>query len=605
MSWAHLSNGRVKVGQLRELARSELLELLDKYNGTKALVWDESLTGPLGLIAEYSALKDHEVTKMFPLKSGRLPPCNVENVVFVVRPTLKAMDFVADNIKQEEKHGGGSGTKKEYHIVFVPRKSLLCEKRLKDSGVFGSLTFVDQLPVNLFPLDSDLLSMELPSSFRDYHLDGDPTCLHHAARAMMTLQAVCGVIPRVYGKGKAAAQMFDLMSRMRREMSGSEPSVKPQIDTLVILDRGVDMLSPLATQLTYEGLIDEMFSIQQGTVRVPAEKFKQENPDSPAGEMPAETKQLTLTSAEDLYSEIRGSNFNAVGPTLSRKARNISAQFEERHEAKTVREIKQFVDRLPHMQAAKLSLATHTSVAELIKEKIDSEEFLECLELEQEIFSYVNTDRYIEVIEDLACRELSLIRLLRLMCMQSLVNSGLKPKLLDMYRKLILQVYGYNHICTLDNLEKVGLLASVSNNRTYAQLRKRLNLSLDSVDEQRPTDIAYVHSVYAPLSVRLVQQLEKPGWRNIRDILDLLPGPSFEDTQQLSPSVRGSTRNQDQPKVVLVFFVGGCTFAEVAALRFLSQQEDSNIEYLVATTSIINGSNFLESLITPLEAPAF
>ena len=51
------------------------------------------------------------------------------------------------------------------------------------------------------------------------------------------------------------------------------------------------------------------------------------------------------------------------------------------------------------MQAAKLSLATHTSVAELIKEKIDSEEFLECLELEQEIFSYVNTDRYIEAIE--------------------------------------------------------------------------------------------------------------------------------------------------------------------------------------------------------------
>jgi hypothetical protein len=399
--------------------------------------------------------------------------------------------------------------------------------------------------------------------------------------------------------------MFDLMSRMRREMSAAEPAVKPQIDTLVILDRSVDLLSPLATQLTYEGLIDEIFSINQTTVRLPAQKFtRQDSPDNP-GEMPADTKQFTLSSAEDLYAEIRGFNFNAVGPTLSRKARNISAQFEERHEAKTVREIKQFVDRLPHMQAAKLSLATHTSVAELIKEKIDSEEFLECLELEQEIFSYVNTDRYIEAIEDLACRELDFVRLLRLLCMQSLVNSGLKPKLLDMYRKLLLQVYGHNHVSTLDNLEKVGLLSLPTNNRTYSVLRKRLNLVLDSVDEQRPTDIAYVHSVYAPLSVRLVQQLEKPGWRNIRDVLDLLPGPSFEDTQQISPSVRGSGRQPGQPKVVLVFFVGGCTFAEVAALRFLSQQEDSNVEYLVATTSIINGSSFLESLTTKLEAPVF
>ena len=77
--------------------------------------------------------------------------------------------------------------------------------------------------------------------------------------------------------------------------------------------------------------------------------YRQDSPDNP-GEMPADTKQFTLSSAEDLYAEIRGFNFNAVGPTLSRKARNISAQFEERHEAKTVREIKQFVDRLPHMQ---------------------------------------------------------------------------------------------------------------------------------------------------------------------------------------------------------------------------------------------------------------
>ena len=50
---------------------------------------------------------------------------------------------------------------------------------------------------------------------------------------------------------------------------------------------------------------------------------------------------------------------------------------------------------------------------------------------------------------------------------------------------------------------------------------------------QRPHDIAYVHTVYGPLSVRLVQQLESPGWRHIRDVLDTLPGPSFEDTQQV------------------------------------------------------------------------
>jgi hypothetical protein len=47
------------------------------------------------------------------------------------------------------------------------------------------------------------------------------------------------------------------------------------------------------------------------------------------------------------------------------------------------------------LQAAKLSLATHTSIAELIKERIDCQDFLEILEIEQEILAYVNSDRYL------------------------------------------------------------------------------------------------------------------------------------------------------------------------------------------------------------------
>lgn len=53
----------------------------------------------------------------------------------------------------------------------------------------------------------------------------------------------------------------------------------------------------------------------------------------------------------------RDKNFTAVGTTLSRKAKVISAQYEERHEAKTVSELKQFVAKLPQMQATKQSLA--------------------------------------------------------------------------------------------------------------------------------------------------------------------------------------------------------------------------------------------------------
>ncbi len=51
-----------------------------------------------------------------------------------------------------------------------------------------------------------------------------------------------------------------------------------------------------------------------------------------------------------MYADLRDRNFNAVGPALSRRAKTVSAQFDERHDTKTVRELKQFVDRIPQLK---------------------------------------------------------------------------------------------------------------------------------------------------------------------------------------------------------------------------------------------------------------
>lgn len=53
-----------------------------------------------------------------------------------------------------------------------------------------------------------------------------------------------------------------MMVRMRREKSGTEEQITPQIDNLVLIDRTVDLLTPFLSQLTYEGFIDELFNIE-------------------------------------------------------------------------------------------------------------------------------------------------------------------------------------------------------------------------------------------------------------------------------------------------------------------------------------------------------
>lgn len=60
----------------------------------------------------------------------------------------------------------------------------------------------------------------------------------------------------------------DLLKSVQQELersqvkSGKQQKVMPSIDALILLDRTVDLVTPLSTQLTYEGLIDEIYGIQ-------------------------------------------------------------------------------------------------------------------------------------------------------------------------------------------------------------------------------------------------------------------------------------------------------------------------------------------------------
>ena len=56
-----------------------------------------------------------------------------------------------------------------------------------------------------------------------------------------------------------------------------------------------------------------------------------------------------------------------------------------------------------------------------------------------------------------------------------------------------------------------------------------------------------------------------------------------------------------KPLPTLVFFIGGCTYAELAAVRWLGRHESPPREYIVATTHLCNGDDIVQSLVTSLE----
>ena len=531
-------------------------------------------------------------------------PINTDHVFYFVKPQVSKIELLVKNFNEQE------AKKRHYHLVYIPEQSLTCERVLREKNVDGYFKSVDEFPLYFYPFDCDLLSMEDELAFKESTVNGDRTSIYNAACGLMELQILYGVIPTILGQGKNAKTLCDILLRKRKELEHRCSKQVSQIDTLIIVDRSIDLVSPLITQLTYEGLIDEIYGIRNNNVKLPSAKFNQQQKDSKENapiNISTDQKQFTLNSSEELFCKLRDKNFNAIPIFLTSKSKSLRVEYEERHALKSVTDYKSFVDKLPYLQNTRKSLANHLLIAELITEVTSSAAFREKLGVEQSFIDLIDTDKINAYIEDCICRREPITKILRLICLQSQVNNGLKGKTLDYYKREIVQTYGFYHLLNIENLTRSGALRTgPCYARGFANVRKSMRLTVDNSNEKNPTDICYVYSYFAPLSVRLCQYLVNPGWKMINDtIIKQLPEPFFEVVQPVDSSLRrrrnsgasvASNFSTDEPKTVLVFFLGGCTYAEISALRFLSAQDDVNAEFVVATTKIINGNSFVESL---------
>ena len=86
-------------------ARKSLLDALEGLDAasdhcsSKALVIDKALVGTLGLIAEFSALKERGVEKMFPLENAPLPETCPEKILYLLRPQPEFCAMVGLQVK--------------------------------------------------------------------------------------------------------------------------------------------------------------------------------------------------------------------------------------------------------------------------------------------------------------------------------------------------------------------------------------------------------------------------------------------------------------------------------------------------------------------------
>jgi len=597
-------------------------------------------------------LQDYGVDKVFFLENGNAD-VSQRNVVFIARgESAKHAQSIADHIKRMQRE---SQTGHEFSIFWVPRRTLVSEKILEEAGVLGD-TSIAEFPLYFLPLEKDLLSLELDDSFADLYLKKDPTPTYLLARALMLIQQKHGLFPRITGKGDNAKKLADLLARMRQELVAGEDTNESNrlgltpsttIESLIVIDREVDYATPLLTQLTYEGLIDEVVGIQNNQADVDSSIVGAAPQPAPGSSnaagraVQAKKRKIALDSSDKLYEQLRDTNFAIVGSLLNKVARRLQTDYDGRHNTRTTAELREFVNRLPGYQAEQQSLKIHTGLAEEIMKHTRTDQFSRLLEIQQNLAAGADPSSQHDAIEELIARDAPITEVLRILCLESCISGGIKPRELEAFKKMILQAYGYQHILTLDALEKLQLLLSRSSpmasmipmtggpantgtKTNYTYLRKALRLIVDEVNEHDPNDIAYVYSGYAPLSVRLVQCIlqkqyltsitrggsannaavatggPSQGWRGFDDAVKHVRGQTFDEVQKgedKAVKARSLLSGSGDKKTVFVVFLGGITFTEIAALRFIAKKEEARKQIIICTTSIISGNKIMDTAI--------
>lgn len=589
----NLDNAAINLASLREQSQKELITILKNIRGKKCLVLDPKLSGSVSLIVQTAHLKEHGVE----LRHLSAEPLQTEctKVVYIVHNQLQLMKNISLHIHDNT----SKGLQREYYLYFVPRRSVACEQILKEEKVHDLLT-IGEYPLYMVPLDEDVLSFELDCAYKECLVDADTSSLWHIAKAVHRLEFAFGVIPNVRAKGKASLRVAEIMDKMQMEEPVNIADVVPEISTLILLDREVDMVTPMCSQLTYEGLVDELLHVTNGAVELDASIM--------GVQQEGKKVKLPLNSSDKLFKETRDLNFEVVVQVLRQKATSMKQDYADiTTTTQTVSELKDFVKKLNSLP----EMTRHINLAQHLSTFTSKPSFLGRLDMEHTIVESESYDISFEYIEEMIHKQEPFPSVLRLLILFSVTNSGLPKRHYDYLRREILHSYGFEHMGTLNNLEKAGFFRKQEMRSNWLTVKRAMRLVVEDTDTANPNDISYVFSGYAPLSVRLIQQAIRSGWRSIEEILKLLPGPHIETkrgTLQRGSSLEslsGGAANADKAaggrrSVVLVVFIGGVTYAEISALRFLSSQELMAYDIIVATTKVINGQTLLDPFVEKL-----
>lgn len=512
------------------------------------------------------------------------PTANVETIVFILKPKKQIVQKAYMARKVLERSGII-----DCNYLFVPRGM----KYLSESYLISNPEKVEFINMNIIPFEKDVLSLEISDSFFQSIQQEDLEYLTQSYEAISRLEKTFGTIKYKFAVGNNAVNVLNKLLSVSTELSeefkvsdssgypGYDSNLKPgEIDALFLIDRKADLITPFCIQQTYEGMLDEHFGIHATNLDAKSSILKgddEEEKKSVAAGQPPKVDTMSLRSDQDLIiDELRDLHFVALQAKFSQRVIDIDRIIKEKDNPKNVDDLQKYIEKLKNMKITQVKdkLTHHLNLTHHINSKINDFDYSDCLSLEQSIIYGENSKEMIDSLSLLMSKGVEKDQILRLFALMCVTQSGLKEKTYQDLFKEYIDCYGFEEMNTLLNMEEMGLFMKKQSRYKYdwSRVMRDFLIINEEVQLKTPVDYSYVYNGYSPLSVKVVDYcMTEKGLFPLENKLKYVTTKIRYPLNEREFFDKRVSKPNGGKKVVLVFFVGGVTYAEISAIRFLNK----------------------------------
>ncbi len=570
----------VDLSIFKDQIRQSLLSILDTLPKVeKSLILEKSCISKLNYLTSLESLEERQVRKDITILKSASFISDSPIIIYIITPNLENLKIIEKHIETNMKNFSSNNISdpdndsdlKKFHIIFIPKISGECHNFINNSK-YKKYFNSHILNIDIYQIDKEILSLENNNAFRDIYLENNLNNLSALARSIIKYETVFGKIKYKYSKGFYSKRLIEILNREEEKLNNAGNALNNEDETLAcfIFDRNIDMITPMCTNWIYEGVLDDFIGIDFNTMMSVDSKILDKDKKN-------NIIKIDLSSKDKFYTNIKDFNLGKIRNVFPEKMAELNKENKE----KLTKEKK----------IEKNFLNNHINILEYITKKQVTPIYKFYYNFEKILLKGESNNKIFDFIDDEMSKKADEYNLLRILCLECAIRSGIKNKILEQIKKDFLNIYGYDKLFLLKNLEKVGLLKVPDNQNFYNEANKKLQLIFGNVDLNEPNDTSYAYIGYTSILIRLLERgIQRGGWNGIREVLKKIPGDSNFPTDE--SDIFG---NKMEKQFILVVFIGGITYGELASIRLMNKK-NRNKKFIVITTGIINSKKIFESL---------